>query len=148
MSGSAAVSRTCSQGVHARLRRRGPSGETMTRHTSRSIALAALHPHLRSGAVLLSLLLALAAASLFAAGPSTAAKSDGVTIPYGDLDLSTVAGAVELERRLVEAASIVCIDLDSPAVPRETYDRCRMDAVAGAILLLRRPPAAAAVVSS
>ena len=120
----------------------------MSRHTNRSIALASLHPHLRSGAVLFAVLLALAAARLLAAGPSTADKSDGVTIPYGDLDLSTVNGAVELERRLVEAASIVCIDLDSPAVPRETYDRCRMDAVAGAILLLRRPPSAVAAVTS
>lgn len=121
----------------------------MSRNTSRTIELASLHPQLRSGAVLLSLLLAFAAASLFAAGAeSPTAKSDGVTIPYGDLDLSTVNGAVELERRLVEAASIVCIDLDSPAVPRETYDRCRMDAVAGAILVLRRPPSAVAAVTS
>ena len=121
----------------------------MSRITSRSTALASIHPHLRSGAVLLSLLLAFAAASLFAAGadgPTT--KSDGVTIPYGDLDLSTIKGAVELERRLVEAASIVCIDLDSPAVPRETYERCRMDAVAGAILILRRPPSAVAAATS
>ena len=120
----------------------------MSRHKSRSIAFASLHPHLRSGAVALSLLLAFAAASLFAADPSPTAKSDGVSIPYGDLDLSTINGAVELERRLVEAASIVCIDLDSPAVPRETYDRCRMDAVAGAILMLRRPPSAVVAVTS
>lgn len=121
----------------------------MSRITRRSIALAPLHPQLRSGVVLLSLMLVLAAASLFAAGPdSPTTKSDGVTIPYGDLDLSTVNGAVEFERRLVEAASIVCIDLDSPAVPRETYDRCRMDAVAGAILVLRRPPSAVAAVTS
>ncbi len=121
----------------------------MSRNTRRPIELALHHPHLRSGAVLLSLLLAFAAASLFAAGPDgPTAKSDGVTIPYGDLDLSTIDGAVELERRLVEAASIVCIDLDSPAVPRESYDRCRMDAVAGAILILRRPPAAVAAVTS
>lgn len=94
-------------------------------------------------------MLALAAASLFAAGPdSPTTKSDGVTIPYGDLDLSTIDGAVELERRVVEAANLVCIDLDSPAVARETYDRCRMDAVAGAILVLRRPPAAVAAVTS
>jgi UrcA family protein len=121
----------------------------MSRHTSRSIALASIHPHLRSGASVLSLLLAFAAASLFAAGADgIGAKSDGVTIPYGDLDLSTIDGAAELERRLVEAATIVCIDLDSPAVPREAYDRCRMDAVAGAILILRRPPSAVAAVTS
>ena len=53
-----------------------------------------------------------------------------------------------LRVRSVEAASAVCADLDSPAVPVDAYQRCRMDAVAGAILMLRRPPAAAAVVSS
>ncbi len=121
----------------------------MSRNTRLSMALVAHHPHLRSGAVVLSLLLAFAAASLFAAGPGgPAARSEGVTIPYGDLDLSTIDGAVELERRVVEAANLVCIDLDSPAVARETYDRCRMDAVAGAILVLRRPPAAVAAVTS
>lgn len=121
----------------------------MSRIARRSIAPVSLHPYLRSGVVLLSLMLAFAAASLFAAGlGSPTTKSDGVTIPYGDLDLSTVNGAVELERRLVDAASVVCIDLDSPAVPRETYDRCRMDAVSGAILILRRPPSAVAAVIS
>jgi UrcA family protein len=73
---------------------------------------------------------------------------DGVTIPYGDLDLSTIEGAVELERRLVEAASAVCTGLDTSAAARDSYDRCRMDAVAGAILTLRRPPSAVAAVTS
>ena len=120
----------------------------MTRRSTRSIVVAAVHDHRRNGILLLAALLGLAAASLFAAGSSRVPAPDGVTIPYGDLDLSTINGAAELERRLVEAADAVCADLDSPAVPRDALQRCRMDAVAGAILILRRPPAAAAMVSS
>jgi UrcA family protein len=72
----------------------------------------------------------------------------GVTIPYGDLNLSTIEGAQLLEDRLVEAANAVCKDLDTPGVPAEAFNRCRMDAVAGAILMLRRPPSAVGMVTS
>lgn len=121
----------------------------MIRDSIRSMAITVRLPHPRSRVLLLALLLGLTAATLSASGsddPTT--TPDGVTIPYGDLDLSTIDGAVELERRLIEAASAVCADLHSPAVPADAYQRCRMDAVAGAILMLRRPPSAAAVVSS
>lgn len=119
----------------------------MTRRSQRSIVVAAMLDHRRNGILLLAALLGLAAASLFAAGTAGVPAQDSVTIPYGDLDLSTVSGAAELERRLVEAADAVCAGLDSPAVPRDALQRCRMDAVAGAILILRRPPAAAMVSS-
>ncbi|MFM7627654.1 MAG: UrcA family protein [Gammaproteobacteria bacterium] len=105
------------------------------------------HPLARRAPLPLAVLLGIAAVSLYASGSTERAQPEGVTIPYGDLDLSTVSGAMELERRLVEAADAVCAELDSSAVPREALERCRMDAVAGAILVLRRP-AAAAVVSS
>lgn len=115
------------------------------KRTNAATAGRAVH---RRGHHLVALMLALGAASLFASSRSTDLRDEGVTIPYGDLDLSTVHGALELERRLVEAASAVCAGLDSPALPREQFERCRMDAVAGAILTLRRPPSALAVVSS
>jgi UrcA family protein len=95
-----------------------------------------------------ALLLAFAAASLIAATDRVGTDPSGVTIPYGDLNLATVEGAQLLEQRLIEAASAVCKELDTPVVPTEIYDRCRMDAVSGAILMLRRPPAALAVVTS
>lgn len=98
--------------------------------------------------VLFAVLLAFAAASLFATAQRAAVEAGGVTIPYGDLDLSTIEGAHLLERRLIEAASAVCAELDTPSVPAESYDRCRMDAVSGAILMLRRPPSAVAAVTS
>jgi len=99
-------------------------------------------------AVMVALLLAFAAASLIAATGRIDTDPGGVTIPYGDLNLSTIEGAQLLEDRLLEAANAVCKELDTPAVPAEAYDRCRMDAVAGAILMLRRPPSAVAVVTS
>ena len=124
----------------------------MERVTTRPAASMARLPHPRSGSpAVFALLLALAAASLVAASsepPTLTPTADGVTIPYGDLDLSTIDGAMELERRLIEAAGAVCADLDSPAVSRDALERCRMDAVAGAILMLRRPPSAAAAVTS
>lgn len=120
----------------------------MERKTKRPNAASAAHPGHRRGLILFAAMLALAAASLFASSSSSDLRQEGVTIPYGDLDLSTVDGALELERRLVEAAGTVCAGLDSPALPREQFERCRMDAVAGAILTLRRPPSALAVVSS
>jgi UrcA family protein len=87
-------------------------------------------------------------ASLVAATDRDPPIADGVTIPYGDLDLRTIEGARLLEQRLVEAASAVCAGLDAPSVPSEAYDRCRADAISGAILMLRRPPSALAVVTS
>lgn len=96
----------------------------------------------------LALLPAFAAASLIAATDRVETEPGSVTIPYGDLNLSTIEGAQLLEQRLIEAASAVCKELDTPAVPAESYDRCRMDAVSGAILMLRRPPSALAVVTS
>lgn len=98
--------------------------------------------------LLFAVLLASAAASLIAATDRASVDAGAVTIPYGDLDLNTIEGAHLLEQRLIEAASAVCRDLESPAVPAETYDRCRMDAVSGAILMLRRPPSALATVTS
>jgi UrcA family protein len=98
--------------------------------------------------IFVALLLAFAAASLLAATGRVETGSGGVTIPYGDLNLSTIEGAQLLEERLLEAADAVCKELDTPAVPVDAYDRCRMDAVAGAILMLRRPPSAVAVVTS
>jgi UrcA family protein len=122
----------------------------MTRRSIRSMTVSIRRPHFRGGApATVAVLLGLAAASLFATGFDRPDPTpDGVTIPYGDLDLSTIEGALELERRLVEAASAVCAGLDSAAVPPGDFDRCRMDAVGGAILILRRPPSAAALVSS
>ena len=119
----------------------------MARSPRNPLALAALRPRRRTTMLLLGSLPALAAASLFASGPTGGAQQDGVTIPYGDIDLSTVEGAVEFERRLLEAAHTVCAELDSTAVPHSTFERCRMDAVAGAILILRRPAVAATVSS-
>jgi len=98
--------------------------------------------------ILFAALLASAAASLVAATDRDPPIADGVTIPYGDLDLRTIEGARLLEQRLVEAASAVCAGLDAPSVPSEAYDRCRADAISGAILMLRRPPSALAVVTS
>ena len=126
----------------------------MSRRTIRSMAATVRLPHPRNGALaVFALLLALAAASLVAASsapptPTSTSTPDGVTIPYGDLDLSTIDGAVELERRLVEAAGAVCAELGSSVASRDAFERCRMDAVAGAILMLRRPPSAAAAVTS
>lgn len=119
----------------------------MHRKARKTSTIAAWVPQRRDATIALVALLGLAAATLFASTPADRLQPEGVTIPYGDLDLSTIDGAVELERRLVEAANAVCAELDSAAVPREAFERCRMDAVAGAILVLRRP-AAAAVVSS
>lgn len=123
-------------------------GGVMIRRTSPLKAAAVRLADRRTGFLLLAALLGLAAASLYASSAASPVPQDGVTIPYGDLDLSTISGATELERRLVEAADAVCADLDSPAVPQDALERCRMDAVSGAILILRRPPAAVAVVSS
>jgi UrcA family protein len=99
-------------------------------------------------ALMLALMLAGAAASLIAATGRVEIDTGGVTIPYGDLNLSTIEGAQLLEDRLVEAANAVCKDLDTPGVPAEAFNRCRMDAVAGAILMLRRPPSAVGMVTS
>lgn len=122
----------------------------MTRRSIRPMTGSIRRPHFRGGApAAVTALLGLAAASLFATGfDRPDSTPDGVTIPYGDFDLSTIEATLKLERRLVEAASAVCAGLDSAAVPPGASERCRMDAVGGAILILRRPPSAAALVSS
>lgn len=89
-------------------------------------------------AVALGLGVALAAGTAGAEGASVRMAR----VPFGDLDLATARGAQALLHRLSVAAKAICAaGPRSPLLPHEPgrADRCRHDAMAGAVERLNRP---------
>ena len=64
---------------------------------------------------------ALAAGTVAIATPAVAAQAqDGITIAYGDLDLSTDAGKARLDRRVRQAARSFCGDVPLQNIGQRT----------------------------
>ena len=82
-------------------------------------------------------------------GLAQAATSDtppAVTVSYGDLDLSTAAGAKALYERLASAARMVCPGEFSPDLKQVAgYYTCRREAIARAVSRINSSQLAALV---
>lgn len=77
-------------------------------------------------------------AALLLATAAQAKKSDqttlSVTVRYGDLDLASDAGAATLQARIAAAVKTVCPRPDLRVLgSRESWQRCRSEAMEGAI---------------
>jgi UrcA family protein len=93
---------------------------------------------------------ALAALGLFtASAPAQTAGADGdtvqVTVKYGDLDLSSPAGASEMLRRIHTAATRICGPAPSDRLSfQRQYDECVRETVNRAVINLGNPSIVAA----
>jgi UrcA family protein len=76
---------------------------------------------------------------LIAATPALAGEPAAVKVPYGDLDLSTQAGAQTLYNRIAGAARTVCGYEGRPLLERSSWKACYRDAISGAITQVNSP---------
>jgi UrcA family protein len=61
-------------------------------------------------------------------------------VKFGDLDLNRPAGAQSLYRRIVSAASTVCVDLESRELSKQLlHKKCEEEAISGAVLGVNQP---------
>jgi UrcA family protein len=84
---------------------------------------------------------ALLAGTALAAGPATDGNSDArsMTVRYADVNLTTVAGATALYRRIEGAARLVCGESGRSLVEQHAATVCYQNAVAAAVATVNNP---------